>query len=251
MEQYQNHERALTHMAFINRENQRRHHRYEEEMHMYELMRAGDFAGVAQEAQRFSSDLNGRISEDPLRNVKYTFVASATLVTRFAIEGGMDSETAYNNSDLFINRADRCGTIAELNALHTEMFRYFTERMAQIKKNAARSKPVTLCLDEIDLHLHEAIRLPDLAAHIGINPQYLSALFHKEMGVTLTEYILRRRLEAAQNMLKFSDYTCVQIAAFLGFGSQSYFIRLFKREVGMTPREYRRRHFRISLTQER
>lgn len=251
MEQHQNHERTLTHMAFINRENQKRHHHYEEEMRQYELLKAGDPDAIEEGVRMFNTELNGRISQDPLRNMKYMFVASITLATRFAIEGGLDSETAYNASDMFINRVDMCKTIEEIEAINKEMFVYFTDRMAHLKKDNVHSKSVALCLDEIDLHLNEPILISDLAERISLNPQYLSTLFHKEMGMTITAYILKRRLEAAQNMLKYSDYTCAQIAAFLAFGTQSYFIRLFKRELGVTPKEYRKQNFRISFNQER
>lgn len=250
MSNHQSPESVLTHMSFINRENQRRHHRYDEEMRQYELMKLGDPAAIPESVRMLSSDLLGHLSDDPIRNMKYLYVASITLVTRFAIEGGLDAETAYNSSDIYIKRMDGCRTVQEVMALHKDMFTYFTGLMARLDKSGVASKPVALCLDEIDLHLHETIQLRDLAQKVSLNPQYLSALFHKETGVTLSAYILRRRLEAAQNMLKYSDFTYAQIAAFLAFSTQSYFIRQFKRELGMTPREYRQRYFRLSFNDQ-
>ena len=58
--------------------------------------------------RRFSSNLPGHISDDPLRNYKYLFAASITLASRSAIAGGMDAERAYNISDLYILKWTPC-----------------------------------------------------------------------------------------------------------------------------------------------
>lgn len=68
---------------------------------------------------------------------------------------------------------------------------------------------------------------------------YLSTLFKQEMGKSITEYILSKRMEAACSMLKFSDYSFAEIGAILTFSSQSHFSRVFKEQTGQTPREYR------------
>lgn len=87
------------------------------------------------------------MSDDPLRNFKYLFVASTTLATRFAIEGGVDGETAYNASDLYIQQADRCGSIDDLKSLQTEMFEYFTKKSAAAKKKNIYSAHVTAAIE--------------------------------------------------------------------------------------------------------
>ena len=53
-------------------------------------------------------------------------------------------------------------------------------------------------------------------------------------------------MEAAQNMLKFSDYTYAEISAILAFSSQSHFIRVFRKQTGYTPKEYRNKFFSIA-----
>lgn len=95
-------------------------------------------------------------------------------------------------------------------------------------------------------HLHEPIHTEILAEHVGLNRSYLSTLFKKETGQTLSQYILSKRIEAAQNMLRFSDYSYAEIAASLAFSSQSHFIRVFRAQTGYTPKEFRNRFFRKS-----
>ena len=98
-------------------------------------------------------------------------------------------------------------------------------------------------MDYIDHHLHESIRLDDLAAFVKLNNNYFSTLFKKETGYTVSEYILSRKLEVAENMLRFSDYSCAEISSFLAFNSQSYFTQCFREKNSCTPAAFRKAHF--------
>lgn len=179
-----------------------------------------------------------------MRNYKYLFVAAITLASRAAITGGMEAERAYNISDLYILKMDLLESVEEVKALHREMIAFYTGEMAGLDKRTACSKPVVLCLDFIYEHLHEPLRVGRLAELAGLNRSYLSTLFKKEMGVCISEYILSKRIEAAKNMLRFSEYGYAEIAATLAFSSQSHFIRAFRQRTGFTPKEYRNRFFR-------
>lgn len=240
-------DKQITCMAYIHRENNFRHHYYDEEMKQYELMKVGDPCAIAESTRMMSSNLRGHLSDDPVRNMKYLFVASVTIATRFAIEGGLDSETAYNISDLYINKMDALGNVDEILELHRDMFTYFTKQMANLKKQCVFSKPVIQCLDYIDLNLHTHIKIDELAKYVNLNTSYLSTLFKKEMGIPVSDYILNRRIDTAKNMLRYSEYPASQISEILAFSSQSHFIRCFKKLTGMTPKEYQKLHYRENL----
>ena len=243
-------EKKLRYMEYLHRETAVRHHTNTEDMYQYDLLRMGDMKAVEEGVRMFSSDLPGHVSDDPLRNYKYLFVASITLASRSAIAGGMDAERAYNISDLYIMKMDTLQSVDEVKALHADMFAFYTKEMAALDKAGVYSKPVVLCLDYIYDHLHETIRTEDLAEQTGLNRSYLSTLFKKETGFSISEYILSKRIEAAQNMLKFSEYSFAEIAAILAFSSQSHFIRVFKAHTGYTPREYRNKFFRLVSGEE-
>lgn len=241
-------DRRVAYMAYMDRENNSRHHYFDEEMKQYRLMQSGDLGAVEESAAMMRMmQVQLRLSRDPLLNAKYLFVANTTIATRFAIEGGMDSETAYNSSDLYITGLERCHSAEEVLELHREMFGYFTRHMAALKKERVYSRPVIQCMDYIDLHLHMPIRLPELAEYVKLNPSYLSVLFKKETGLPVSGYIMNRRIDTARNMLLYSEYSASQISEILTFSSQSHFIRAFKKREGMTPREYRMLHDRDSL----
>jgi len=83
-----------------------------------------------------------------------------------------------------------------------------------------------------------------LAKQVGMTPSYLSKQFRGEMQISIGDYINRAKIEAAQNMLLYSEYSLTEIANYLDYSSQSYFIQIFRQVVGITPGKYRKQHFR-------
>ena len=79
-----------------------------------------------------------------------------------------------------------------------------------------------------------------IADELGISKDYMSKLFKKHEGLPIIEYILNIKIEAACNMLKYSDLQVSDIALYLHFGSLSYFSRVFKKKMGMSPQQYRK-----------
>lgn len=236
--------RKLTHKAFLQREHLTSHYRYDEDMLQYEYIKNGDPRGVDEAVKTFRSKGAGKLSEDPLQNAKYLFVCAMTLVTRFCIEGGMESETAYNTSDLYIQAADKCESVEEAAGLHREMAEHFVRQMAVLRNQDVYSKPVMLCVEYIYDHLHQVIPVAELAQNVGVSASYLSTLFKKEMGLDLSAYIRRKRVEAAGNMLKYSAYSLTEISQYLAFSSFSHFATVFRKYTGYTPKAYRKKFFR-------
>lgn len=234
----------LLHTIFLQRENLSRHHSYDEELRGYQSLKQGDLSHIDELLGMFDSELTGHLSNNPLRNSQYLFVASTTLTTRFSIEGGLPSEVAYNMSDLYIQEMDLCTTVANVKVLHKKMINDFAFRITQQILKPAYSKTTLICMDYIYYHLHTPITVVDLSQHVGLNPSTLSTRFKKETGVSVSEYIREKRIEAAQNMLKFSDYTYLEIANYLAFSNHSHFITLFKKNTGLTPKSYRNKYFR-------
>ena len=154
-------------------------------------------------------------------------------------------EVAYNLSDIYIRSIDKCRSADEVNILHRELVDDYTQRMNIIGKANRYPKAITICLDYIYDNLHTKISLDDLAKKAGLSPPYLSRLFKRETGVTVSEYIMRKRVEAAANMLRYSEYSVLEISEYLCFSSESYFIQVFRRITGDTPKVYREKYFRV------
>ncbi len=129
--------------------------------------------------------------------------------------------------------------VAALDTLPTSIIRKYCllVRNHSHKKN---SPPVCFCIDYIDFHYMEEISLALLAEKCKVSGSYLSALFRKEMGLTLTDYILQTRITRALSLLNTTKLPIQNIAAQCGFYDCNYFTRIFKRMQGQSPSQYRK-----------
>ncbi len=243
-------DKQVSYLEYTNRENSFHHHRYDDDMRQFELLKNGDLHSVDESKRMITSEGVGHLSDDPVINMRYLNICHATLCTRFAIEGGMDAEKAYNASDVFIRRCDSADTLDEQYDLHIEMTEYFTRQVAAVKKANVFSKPVIQCMDYIQYHLHEPILVSELADMCRLSNSYLSVLFKRETGMNITEYIMIKRMETAENMLKFSDFTLSEISDILHFSSYSHFARVFRRYFDTSPKKYRDTHYRRTVMTE-
>ena len=87
-------------------------------------------------------------------------------------------------------------------------------------------------------HPEEDIGHEAIAAKYRLHPGYLSRLFKQEMGETLSEYLLRTKVERAAQLLKEDRYKIGEIAGMVGYSTSSYFSVMFKKYTGCSPREY-------------
>lgn len=238
--------KELFYREFIQRENNILRAPYNPELEFYSIIKSGNIAKVRSLCQKRLLDKPGLgiLSENSLQNMKYHFVITTALVSRYCIEGGMELSTAYGLSDFYIQKADQCRTPEEISDLHPIMCEDYTRRMKNLRKQKICSKHIADCVDYIYEHLHTRITINDLSEYVNLNPSYLSRLFKKETGTTVSAYIQNKKIETAQNMLVYSDYTLSQISSILAFPSQSYFTEIFHKRTGMTPTKYRALYFR-------
>lgn len=233
----------FTYQEFYMRENDLSHLPLEAEMKFYDSIKSGNMAEVEKAFKPLGGKGFGKLSEDGLRNLRYHLIITIAFAARYCIEGGMEREEAYNLSDLYIMAADKAKTTNEINRLHKKVVRDLTERMAGIIKKQAYSRPISRCLEYVYNHLNQQISISEMAKEIGFSAPYLSKIFHRETGITISGYIMKKRIETAQRMLKYSDYTSSEISCFLAFSSNSHFIQCFRRETGLTPKQYRALNF--------
>ncbi len=85
-------------------------------------------------------------------------------------------------------------------------------------------------------------KLGDIAKEIGLNESYLSRLFKKQMGMNFSDYLNQVRLSYAKKMILKQEYPIYEIAAKVGYNSESYFSRIFKQYEGITPKQYMANH---------
>ena len=96
-------------------------------------------------------------------------------------------------------------------------------------------------LDYINEHIGDKLTLDLIGRHVNLNKFYLCHLFRQTTGMTVSEYILERRLSAAKRKLLLTEMSVSEIAMSTGFGSFSYFSRVFREKEGLCPSEFRKR----------
>jgi len=233
-------ERKLVNEELYLRENELYHAPMDDEMRFYESVKRGDSKTVWEIYKPLGGEGFGVLSKNSLQNLKYHLVIAIAFMTRFCIEGGLESEVAYSLSDVYIRQADICTTEEQIQRLHRQAITEFTGKMEQLsKKRVFFSKPVVQCMEYIYSNLTRDFTVTEMAEYIGFSMPYLSRLFHKETGMTIRAYIMKKRLEEAGKMLLYTEYEAADIANFLAFSSHSHFIQAFKKEYQVTPRQYR------------
>ena len=212
-------------------------------MELEEIMLSHVEYGRVEEIQKlFRAPAMGRagtMASDALRQQKNLIVCTATLVTRSAIKGGLDRETAFALSDMYIQKAELMADVVDLTRLNAQMVLDFTKRVAAEKCGIHHSKLVRRARDFILSHISETITTETLAKECGMNRTYLCKLFTEETGMTLGQYVTQIKVDEAKRLMDITGKSIAEIAEYLGYSSQSHFQRVFKKASGTTPGEYR------------
>lgn len=219
----------------------------DEEFMYYRNVAAGRIAKVQENCKNLAFETvagASMLSGNPLTNLKYHFVITAAMLARTCTEGGMATAEALRLSSVYIQKMDRCSDAAGIVLLHDQMALDYTGRMRAKKKSSATSMHILDAIDYIYEHVTERITVDELADVIHVSPNYLSRSFKQEMGVSVSEYIRQRKIDAAMNLLRYSKYELADISNLLSYSSQSHFIQQFRAAVGMTPKAYRDANYR-------
>ena len=221
------------------KENENYHNTYYFEQEYYGYVERGDVDGLNLFIQNLPELSEGQVANDSLRQAKNIFISAITLITRHAITGGLDIETAYQLSDSYIQEVERMDNFESVQLLNVVAVMDFTKRVAASKIPSDMSREIFYSLQYISNHVNKPITVEEVAEHLQIDRSTLSKKFKRELGFNISSYIMRRKLEEAKSLLRFSDRTISEISEYLCFSSQSYFQNVFKKQYGVTPKKYR------------
>lgn len=222
--------------TFINMKTMEHRYAFENEM-----IRAVEL-GFSQSEFPLGSVSSGEFFEkrvdDPLRNSKNYGIIMNTLLRKAAERGGVHPIYIDKVSSEFALRLEKASAVSENAALMMEMFRTYCRLVRKHRLNGY-SPTVQKIILSIDADLSENLSAGALAKRHGISLGYLSAVFKKETGKTVSEYIRERRMEYARHLLKNTNLQVQTVAFNSGVVDVQYFSKLFKRHYGKTPSEYR------------
>ncbi len=201
----------------------------------------GDIDGFREWAQSFPTVEAGTLAKEQLRQLKDIFICTATVVSRAAIAGGLSANESLSLSDAYIQEDEAASSADAIIKLQFRMVGDYVRRVHLLtngKELSPLGKKVARYCRE---HLYEPLRTEELAKSLFMSRSYLSTTFKKENGETLVGYFQRFKCEEAKRLLRQSEASLAEISSYLAFSSPSHFARVFKKVVGVSPIEYRRK----------
>lgn len=223
-----------------------RHKIWQNEQVLLRMVREGDinYKSAMDTAQMLSNGVPVQAG-DPLRQAKDSVIVFTSLCTRAAIEGGLSPEQAYTLGDAYIQNTEDAATFSDITPIAGMMYADFVGRVRKCRTNPKVSRQIQNCLDYIELHVEETLRLPQLAQYAGYSEYYLSRKFKAEVGYNVNDYIQFAKIERAKLMLATTEDSIQAVAERLDFCSRSYFSSVFARVAGCSPVEYRNKNKKI------
>ncbi len=206
------------------------------------FVRHGDTAALKKWLKSAPAIRPGILSSDTIRQLKNTFIVTATLVSRAAIRGGMDVNDALSLSDAYIQKNELLSSVEAIENLQYHMVFDYTEKVEKIRLGKTPTKLLTDIVNYVQKHLSEPVDIAALSKAMFISRTHLAVKFKKETGMTLTEFVLKEKIEEGKRLLRYTDKPISAIAAHLGFSSQSHFANVFKKYANSSPNEYRLKH---------
>ena len=208
---------------------------YEKQLH--DLIVRHDKTG----AQALLNELLGHIyfaSNYDFDGIKARVIELVVLLSRATIEAGADTKEIFTSNDRYIREIERLHGLEELNVWLSAVmhdFINYTFDFSEIK----HSDVVYKAMDYIKTNYSTRITLEDIARHVYLSRSYLSTIFKEETGLSITDYIKKVRIEKSKLFLLDNNVKLVNISALCGFEDQSYFTKVFRSSVGVSPKKFR------------
>lgn len=223
-------------------ENRELHTPYAYEQLMMNYVKDGDLKGLTEFFSQidFNNTNHGILSYSEKKQKEYSAVIGISLMARAAIAGGVDEYRIYDLNDLYLQKIADTTDENEYLKISEHAITQFIKETQNIKQHKENLLHIKKAKQYISSNLNKELTLTNIAEYVGVSPTYLSRLFSQAEKETLKTYILKERIHASTNFLKYSPYSIFEIAHYLGFSSQSHFDRTFKKFIGETPSQFRK-----------
>ena len=218
--------------------------RYEYSNAMTEAVKAGNLTLAYSFLRQMRPGSNEIVrSPNPLRNSQNLCIIANTQLRHAMEENGIHPYVLDKLSGEIAVKIEKLRTQQEAENFSLEIIRRYTELAQQ--QSVAELKPLSrLAVTYIKAHLSDNLSVKSTAKALVVNPNYLSTQFHKELGMTFTEYVNRERTRQAAALLLHTKLPIQHIAGSVGYNNTSYFAKQFTIAYGVSPRSYRNRSAR-------
>ena len=208
------------------------------------LISTGDKHG----SQKLLNELLGHIffsSGGDFELIKARVLELIVLLSRASIEGGADVGQIFWLNAGYLKEINNFENLEDLSVWLGSIMNNFISYIFYFS-DVKHTDIIYKIVDYIKQNYAKKISLDDIARSVFLSRSYVSKLFRDEMGETITSYIAKVRIEKSKAMLRDSSIDLVDIANLVGFEDQSYFTKVFKKVVGVSPGKYRERRGKIN-----
>lgn len=210
---------------------------YENENQLMSYIKLGDKEGVQKTLKIIFQHLcaNGKISVEYIQSICVEIVCIAS---RTAQGLGVSLNNIVYNQSAILDAIYKRENAEDLKSYITEILIILTDYFSA-KYSSKNSKVISAIKEIIEQRYHEDISVSKIAEEIYLTPNYISMIFKHEMNETITEYIIKVRMEQAKHLLKTTDLKILEVAREVGYEDPHYFSKAFKKYSGTHPQKYR------------
>ena len=237
-------------LLYKNLEMQTIHPPYEQELRELHCIENGDLELLEKTIpQSYDDSYNAILAKNPIRHIKNLGIVVVTLACRAAIRGGIDPVISFSLSDTYINKIESLDDYNSIEKLMRQSQYEYAKLVNDFKnisnKSIGKNQNLYIeqCKNYIFSHLHDKIKIPEIATELSLNPNYLSVLFRKYEGISIKEFIINEKIKVVKKLLIHSDRSYLEIATCMSFSSQSHLETQFKKITGITLRQYREKYY--------
>lgn len=177
-------------------------------------------------------------TKDTVRNMKNLLLSTNTLFRKAAHVGGVHPIYIDELSNKWAMKIEQALSLEALNNMPLQMISSYC-LLTKEHSLSQYSPIIKQALTFIDLNLSSNLTVKKVALEVNLSPDYLTRLFKKELGVTVITYINQKRIYRSLKLLKTTNLSIEEIGDLIGLSNTSYFYTLFKREIGISPKQYR------------
>lgn len=210
---------------------------FEKEKELLSCIAAGDKRG----SQTILNEILGHIffsSGGDFDTIKARILELIVLLSRAAVEGGADVEEIFGLNYKYLSTIHSFKTVEELTHWLSKIMIRFTDCVFNFK-NIKHVDVIYKAINYIKQNYMKKITLEEVASHVYLSPSYFSKIFKDDMKCNFNTYVNRIRIERSKQLLLQDTLNLADISNMVGYEDQSYFSKVFKRVVGITPGRYR------------
>lgn len=213
--------------------------RYAVEDKLLSYITNGDIILAQSHLKKYNLDCHNIIrTTDCVRNTKNLLLSANTLFRKAAHIGGVNPIYLDELSGKWAIKIEQAISLEVLNSIFLQMVRSYC-LLTKEHSLSQYSPIVRRALTFINLNLSSNLTVKKVASEIRLSPDYLTRLFKKELNVTVIKYINQKRIYSSLKLLKNTNLSIEEIGDLIGLSNTSYFYTLFKKEIGISPKQYR------------